>query len=1126
MDQLMLVVAAIHLLYCPFTKVEESFNLQATHDILYHRHNITKYDHHEFPGVVPRTFLGPLVISLLASPFVAVINVLGLSKFYAQFVVRAVLGLCVIGAFRMFRQSIQLAFGHQLTNWFIAITVTQYHFMYYLSRTLPNIMALPLVLLALQSWIKQHHAKFINFSAAAIIIFRAELAIFLGILLLIDLVNQQIHPLKLLKLTIPAGLVFLSLTIIVDSIFWRRLLWPEGEVLFFNTVLNRSHQWGTSPFLWYFYSAIPRGMGCSVFLVPLGIYYETRMRRILLPAIVFVFLFSFLPHKELRFIIYVFPLLNLTAASACHRIFENRGKSSFHSFLALGVCCHLVLNAVFSVFLLCIAGANYPGGVAISRLHHLAKDEQFVFVHIDVLTAQTGVSRFTEDNPNWRYSKAENLTSGSKEMMTFTHLLLEAKSKYSQNLKPYSRTHDILDSIEGFSHITLNYNTLPPIRIKTKPMIFILKRKEAYSDDKFKYTETEVVPGGKEKLPVETNVLQTDVDQEFLGEAEDVLELQESLEPADGLLQSSDINFDDYDDVFVNPLIEDNEDDVHQESPLIDLNIEPTEDIEEEVQLSKLMRMSKEDLIKELKRAENKAKIYPKSGTVRRNIKKIIKEYRALKDGKRVKVEESTHRDLSSGEDDKHGEYVQLQEPQFPTVHEENYSKIHAEGEQVTRKPVLEKYKATHLQQNTDHAALPVETETAVSSLPFDSLTIQEQDETKVEKGKKGIKKVIKEHKILDQNMDEESLMAVDNMTDDVTVQRKTSTQKIRPAKQALKTKVSEQGTENSETITEPQERPVTIENQPVQNKKIEVKDINTNEKGTNKIISERKTASVLDNDATGSDRNLDDSENGTSENEPPSHTPKHKIRAAGKKVKETNEGSDAAEISTEELQGMQLQSEQTPESKTRRKTDERKTNKEILKVSDGIQHTRVPPEHRSNSDDKDKLNAADAYEEETEISVLHNMDTISQSIIHVTSAEEIIPVKNEIEMQHGEKVSDLINPDTRAQYHVHHTKRSVEEIKPTKVTVIDAIHPEKMSFGGSVESKGLSQRQMSTELDDINMQISEPSEDKISKQDAASQKTETIPPVVQDERGIESDETVEYEHAATRKLGEEVIQI
>jgi alpha-1,6-mannosyltransferase len=52
------------------------------------------------------------------------------------------------------------------------------------------------VLLALQSWVKQQHAKFVYFSAAAIVIFRAELAMFLGVLLLIELFSQRLHPLK------------------------------------------------------------------------------------------------------------------------------------------------------------------------------------------------------------------------------------------------------------------------------------------------------------------------------------------------------------------------------------------------------------------------------------------------------------------------------------------------------------------------------------------------------------------------------------------------------------------------------------------------------------------------------------------------------------------------------------------------------------------------------------------------------------------------------------------------------------------------------------------------------------------------------------------------------------------
>ncbi|KAF8930731.1 dolichyl-P-Man:Man(7)GlcNAc(2)-PP-dolichol alpha-1,6-mannosyltransferase, partial [Haplosporangium gracile] len=70
---LMLVLA--HIVVAPYTKVEESFNLQATHDILNFgvtSKSVQQYDHLEFPGVVPRTFVGPLLLAAGSWPLMTI----------------------------------------------------------------------------------------------------------------------------------------------------------------------------------------------------------------------------------------------------------------------------------------------------------------------------------------------------------------------------------------------------------------------------------------------------------------------------------------------------------------------------------------------------------------------------------------------------------------------------------------------------------------------------------------------------------------------------------------------------------------------------------------------------------------------------------------------------------------------------------------------------------------------------------------------------------------------------------------------------------------------------------------------------------------------------------------------
>lgn len=145
-----LIPAAIllHLLLAPYTKVEESFNIQAAHDIL--QHGIPwsgsaqdwkgRFDHFTFPGPVPRTFLGPLCLAYAAKP-VILLRTAFLLPIDDQTIVRAILGLWNGFCLLVYRHQLGRLFGISVATWFSLIQASVFHTMYYASRTLPNFFA-------------------------------------------------------------------------------------------------------------------------------------------------------------------------------------------------------------------------------------------------------------------------------------------------------------------------------------------------------------------------------------------------------------------------------------------------------------------------------------------------------------------------------------------------------------------------------------------------------------------------------------------------------------------------------------------------------------------------------------------------------------------------------------------------------------------------------------------------------------------------------------------------------------------------------------------------------------------------------------------------------------------------
>ena len=279
---------------------------------------------------------------------------------------------------------------------------------------------------------KRRYQRALVVLTATGVVFRSEIALLVGTHALYLLIRRSNF--MTLGDIVSSGLVGLVLglliTVPLDSYFCLQFpFWPELSGFTYNILHGHSSNWGISPFSFYFTSAIPRlllnPLTYQVF-APFAIalpHLRSQALDILIPNLAFVVLYSFQPHKEWRFIVYIIPSFLAVSAAGASWVWTRRRKARTYQLLAICLVASSLASFGASFAMLFISRLNYPGAEALNHFHALTQQTEtgVVRVHMDTLTCMTGVTRFLqippsrsgpdeETGPTWIYDKTEDPT--------------------------------------------------------------------------------------------------------------------------------------------------------------------------------------------------------------------------------------------------------------------------------------------------------------------------------------------------------------------------------------------------------------------------------------------------------------------------------------------------------------------------------------------------------------------------------------------------------------------------------------------------------------------------------------------------------------------------------------------